>query len=142
MAMSERGAVSLVVNGKTYTLEMTINGIVALEELLSTNEKPVTFGDVLARVNAGSIRHLRAFVWAALREHHKEITLEGTGTLIQDVGGLDGLASQLLALTGSTTPDARDIRALGVETVRPQKGQAKRRGGNGGVFTSMPGAPA
>jgi hypothetical protein len=140
MAGSETRPAVVEIDGKPYTLELTINGIVALEELLSTDERMVTFDAVVQRVNAGSVKHMRAFFWAALREHHKDVTLEGAGRLIQAVGGLEGLATQFESLARSTSPDPEDVKALGADKDRPLKARAKRNGGSGGVYTSMHGA--
>jgi hypothetical protein len=138
MAGSESRPVVIEIEGKSYRLELTINGIVALEELLSTNDRMVTYGEVMQRVTAGSVTYQRAFFWAVLREHHAEVTLKEAGRLMQALGGLEGMATQFEKLNQSATPDPEDVKALGVEA-RPRKARAKR-GGSGGVFTSMHGA--
>jgi hypothetical protein len=139
----ESRPIPLEIDGKVYKLELTINGLVALEELLSTDDKLVTFDTVIQRVNAGSVKHIRAFIWAALQEHHKDITLTGAGKLIQAAGGMEGMFNQISAMTQSVTPDPADVKELGVESERPLKARAvKRNGGTGGVFTSMHGASA
>lgn len=139
MAGSETRPVVIEIEGKSYRLELTINGIVALEELLSTKDQMVMYGDVVNSATTGSVKHQRAFFWAALQEHHPEVTLKEAGRLLQALGGLEGMATQFEKLNQSATPDPEDVKALGVDT-RPRKARAKRRGGNGGVFTSMPGA--
>jgi hypothetical protein len=144
MAVSgESRPIPLEIDGKVYQLELTINGLVALEELLSTDERLVTFDTVIQRVNQGSVKHIRAFIWASLQEHHKDITLAGAGKLIQAAGGMEGLFNQINAMTKSVAPDPADVKELGVESERPPKARAvKRNGGTGGVFTSMHGASA
>lgn len=144
MANREKGEIDVTVEGRAYTLVLDTNAMVALETLFSTPGHEVTFDQVLARVNAGSVRHIRAFVWAALRRHHAEITVDGAGDLIHAAGGLQAFSNQLLAMVGGTTADPKDIKALGgggsggsgAADANPPKAQPGKRRGTGGRSTA------
>ena len=133
MANREKGEVSITIDGTPYTLYLDLNAMALLEDYFSTDKRPVTFDEVVERLNAGSIRHIRAFFWAALQFHHPAITVMQAGDLIQRGGGLAAFGNQLMALTTSTQPDQEDLQALGVDPkANPRKAQAARRvrGGN------------
>lgn len=106
MAANDRGEIAIVIDGKTYTLVVDTNAMVKLEEMFSQT-KEMLFYQVLERVNAGSVTHIRAFVWAALQRHHAtEIaTPAGAGDLIQAAGGLLKFSEQLAALTATSSQE-------------------------------------
>lgn len=136
MANREKGEVSLTVGGKPYTLVLTTNAMVQLEDLFSTPDREATFQQVLEKVSSGSVRHIRGFVWAALQEYHPTMTVKDAGDFITEAGGLIAFSAQLESLTQSTTPDKRDLDDLGV-TPNPPKARATRRSrGTGGRSTS------
>lgn len=93
--------------------------------------------DLMRHVNAGSAFHMAALLWGLLREHHPEITLDGTYALIEAAGGLDGLNAALDAAKHGLTPDAADLKELGPN---PRKAQTrvKRARGTGDVSNSTP----
>jgi hypothetical protein len=110
--------------------------------MFSTPERELTIADIIARVQRGSMRHMRAVLWVATRAHHPEMTHEQCGRLMPST-----LAGSLGELVASMSPDPADMQELGVEGgARPmnaQKEKKKRRGaGTGDVFSSMRGAPA
>lgn len=78
MANPHRGEVALVAGDKTYTLALTINAVCELEDLLQKSVSEI-------EQDRGSIRTLRAMLWAALREHHP-MDLEDAGRLMQEAG--------------------------------------------------------
>ena len=81
MANKERGEVELVVGDATYTLRLTINSICELE---AEAGKPI--GDVARDAESGSIRPVRMIMWAALKDRHPEMTLNGAGDLMTAIG--------------------------------------------------------
>jgi hypothetical protein len=117
--------------------------MVALEDLFSTPALDVNWDTIVKKVNGGSMRYVRAFIWAALRKHHADVTLQAAGELIDTVG-LPGLNAQLQALAASTTPDARDLEVLGIDPPNPQTARPARRrkNGSGAPFKSMHAARA
>jgi hypothetical protein len=108
MANRQLGEVPLDLDGRTYTLVMDINAIAVFEGVFSTPDRDAAFPDLLQKAANGSVRHLRAFFWAALRRHHGAMTIDEVGDLIQRSGGLAGLAEQLKRLSGTMTPDVED----------------------------------
>lgn len=128
MANSERGEVAVEIGGVEYTLVLDTNALVRLEDVFSTSQKDVTFVEILERVNRNSMRHIRALVWAALQRHHPKVTMERAGDLIQEAGGILGLAEKLEGLMRSSTPDKADVAELSVSP-NPQKARGDRPAG-------------
>jgi hypothetical protein len=128
MANAEKGEVSLVIGDDTYTLALTIDSMVALEEAFSTPTKAVTFQDVMAAADRGSITHLRAFLWAALIEHHPSMTIKDISPLVQKAGGVAAITMKLMELAKRSAADADDLAVLGVD---PKKAGGKKGKGGG-----------
>lgn len=126
MANRQKGEVALEIAGKSYTLVMDISAVCELEALFSTPVRDATIAEIGRAVERGSVRHIRGFLWAALRRHHKDMTLENVSTLIEDAGGIGGFGDTIGALAQSLAPDAEDR----VETTRPQMAQATTGGGS------------
>ena len=144
MTNREQGDVPLIVAGRTYTLRLTTAAMVALEDLYSTPSKEVTFFEVMERVNKGSMKAMRAFLWAALQHHHKGVfTVDAVGELIEEADGIFALSAQLQSLGSTTGPDARDLEDSGVASGKGAPAQGKsRKAGTGGRSTSTPVASA
>lgn len=120
MANPERGEVAFTVGDRVYTLVLDMNAICELEELLSTPTHPVTSAQVFVLAANYSYRHIRALVWAALRRHHKDVTLEAVGDLIEQSGGPEGFFATLKKLRGVTSPES---------TGRPPQARQPKRAG-------------
>lgn len=141
MGNRETGETSMEIGGRVYTLILDTNALCELEDLYSTPDKEVTFAQILFRAASGSVRYTRACIWAALKRHHPEITLQEVGRLIQVAGGLSVFAEKLQALSRSATPDPADAQTLGVSGKgNPRRARAKR--GTGVVSISPPGVSA
>lgn len=140
MSNRQTGDVSIDVEGQPYRLVLDINALCELESMLSTADRTVTFHEAMAKAGTGSLRHIRAAFWAALRRHHGHMTLSDVGVWIE-AAGLDKLNAQLGELAQSAGPDPKDATELGVKPAkgRPPKAQAA---GTGGRLNSTPGAPA
>jgi hypothetical protein len=142
MANAQRGEVALDINGTTYTLVLNLNALAELQSLFSS-ERPVKVRgkgpDGLERwVMAGSVKHVRAMFWAALRKHHRGITLDDAGDLLEATGEQGAAALKVLA--GLSAPDPADVKELApAATGRPRKAQARTRGTGGKL--SSPRAP-
>jgi hypothetical protein len=113
MANFIRGELAVESNGQTYTLVLTTNALVELQDVLSTPEKRVTLTQVLGRVGQNDVEAFRAFVWAATRRHHPTLTLKDAGDLIDGAGGIAGFARQIEALAASMRPDPDDAATAG-----------------------------
>jgi len=134
MANREKGEVSVEIAGTSYTLCLDLNAMCALEEMFSKPGADVTFQDVLAQVNLGKQRYIRAVFWAAFQKFHPEVTLKGVSDLVQASGGVLGFTGELMSKMGvavaSTSPDPADVKA--VSNGRPPRAQAQRRAGGTG----------
>lgn len=140
MANRQNGEVSIEIDGKTYTLALTIDAMVALEDAFSTPTKPMTFQEVIDRSDAGSIKHLRGLLWAVLQAHHPAITIKDVSPLVQKAGGLGAITLKLMELAKSTQVDPKDLEALGIKSGAnpPQAQDDDKTSGTGGNSTSAP----
>jgi hypothetical protein len=118
MINRETGDVILEVGDRSYTLCMDLNAMCTLEGLFSTPAKEATFPEIVAKVNRRSMTHTRGFIWAALRKHHPDITLEQVTDMVMALGGLDALNRRLAALADSAQADPADLAELEI-TDRP-----------------------
>lgn len=120
MANKQKGEVALEIAGTSYTLVMDISAICELEALFSTPVRDATIDEIGKSVSRGSVRHIRGFLWAALRRHHKDMTLDKVSGLIESAGGIGGFGDAVGALAKSLAPDAEDQTT----SARPQTAQA------------------
>ncbi len=127
MANRHKGEVNLVVDGRTYTLVLDIDAMCALEEHFSTPTHDATWDDIAVKVNKGSVRVVRALVWAMLQRHHPEMSVADAGHMMSDAGGLVGLSNVLKVAMESVTPDAEDMKALGAGKANPPGTQAAKK---------------
>lgn len=84
MANPHRGEVELHAGDQTYTLRMSINAIVEIEDHfdLGINQVAAKLSDV-AGMRLGT---LRSVIRLALKEHHPDLTEEAVGEIIQAAG--------------------------------------------------------
>jgi len=136
VANPQRGEVSLEIGGREYVLALDLNAMCELEELLSTPEKPVSFQDVARGMMGSRMTYVRAFFWACLRRHHKEITVSGVSDLMSAAGGLAPFLEKVSALLAMTRPDEGDAVAVAEE------GNGRAEEGNGRPPRAAAGAGA
>ncbi len=94
MANRERGERVLAIGDQSFTLRVTTNACVEVEELSGRTWDQITGG-----LQAGSLRDARLLLWACLRDHHPTVAtcdkegLARIGELIDRMGGVlhDGL---------------------------------------------------
>ncbi len=128
MANTQKGEISLTVDGKEYVLFLDANAMVLLEEHFSTLTREVGYNEILARVLTGeSLRYMRAFIWAALQKHHAPLSLIQAGELINAAGGISAFATQVSAAVGLSLPTDDELKALGLTPDRPQRAQPNHR---------------
>ena len=83
MGNSARGDRTIEIDGVEYTLRMSINAICELEDRA---DRPIeAIGSRLGNGDAG-VRDIRLLWWAALRDHHSDVDLQGAGLLIEAIG--------------------------------------------------------
>ncbi|MBN7777780.1 hypothetical protein JYP49_14360 [Nitratireductor aquimarinus] len=83
MANVHRGGVTLKAGENAYTLSFSINAMCELEDAFG---KPVMeviedFQNVGTKGAAPSIKTVRTLIWAALIDHHPEMTVEDAGRI-------------------------------------------------------------
>lgn len=119
MANKHRGEVTIMIEGKVYTLCFSIDAMCQLEDVLGKGIVVITqeFADPI-KIKVGTAR---AAFWAALQEHHPEVTLKAAGELIPAAGGLTVILEKVgeAIIQAFPKPD---------ENARPQK--AARTGSN------------
>lgn len=84
MANPQRGVVGLEAGGATYQLSFSVNAICELEAEL---DKPVA--EIIASLQTPEqlrMASVRALVWAALRDHHEELTIKDAGRIATEAG--------------------------------------------------------
>lgn len=136
MANRERGEIRMTVDGQDYTLVLNTSVMAALEDHFSTAQKEVVWEEIWARVLRGSVKTVRALIWAMLQPHHPQLTIEGVSALIDRAGGFEGLTHILQQAAKSSAPDPDDVKELGIPArPRPAQGTRARRG-TGGDSTS------
>jgi hypothetical protein len=113
MANPQRGEIDIVVNGRTLTLAMDLNAMCELQAALRPSDpESVELDDVMQKVSRMNPIYLRAFLWATLRRHHRDITLAAVSDLVVDAGGIQAFFDKIPQLLSYTQPDARDQGAV------------------------------
>lgn len=130
MAATKFPEVTVDVDGQSYRLVIDINAMRAVEDALSTPDVEVVFHDVVRRAAKGSMRATTALFWAAMRRHHPTMTMDDVGTWLGKVDG-DQLATRTAALVGGASPDAADLKEMGVPPPRPRQARAASKAGTG-----------
>jgi hypothetical protein len=143
MVNPETGEVELTIAGQTYRLALKTKGLMALQQHFSVGDRIGDLDEIFDRANKGSIEHIVAFLWAALRRYHPEVTFDGTADLVDAAGGVLGLGRLFGELQAASAPDPRDVEELAPppgETANPPTAQARRRRGTGAGSISAPDA--
>lgn len=85
MANPHRGDVEFVSGNKTYTLRYSHSALVELENSLNKNLMQIMreVGDI-ETLRMGTIV---ALLWAGLRKHHPDVTMEGACEILDDIDG-------------------------------------------------------
>lgn len=110
MADSVTGKIPFVAAGVAFTLQFSVNAIVALEDVL--DKSIIQIPRLLLSHRMGP---LRAAFWAGLQEHHPGITLKDAGELIPKIEG----DKKALQLVGEA-----------IEAAFPTKGEGGDAGGD------------
>jgi len=76
MANPHKGEVEFSAGGKTYKAVLNTNAMAALEKELGQRVHSLE----------NSLTTTRAVLWASLRKHHADVTLEATGDLMDELG--------------------------------------------------------
>jgi len=87
MANANRGEVSFRVDGKEYTLRYSTNALCELEDKLDLGIHEIA--QRLANKETLRLKMVRAVLWAGLRDHHPDLTIEEAGELVSKAGMVD-----------------------------------------------------
>jgi hypothetical protein len=138
VANREKGESTLEVDGKTYTLVMGLDEICQLEEIVSRGGRDYTIKEVIDLCQRGSLRFVRAILWAALIRHQPRMTLEDVSGIIEHIGGMQKAYVVMGEVFKSMAPDPEDVKKDSKPS-RPRKAQID---GTGAASTSKPVASA
>lgn len=127
----ENGVIDVELEGRIYTFCTDLNALIRLEEMFSTPEREVSWVQIVARADAGSPRHMRAVLWAALQREHPDVTLEEAGRLITLLAARR-IQDVMRDASAGARPDPKDVKELG-EDAKKQKRPQKAQTGNGGT---------
>jgi len=83
-----KGELAITIGEKTYTARLSSNSLCSLETVTGQDSIPLVIGflTALSKGKGLSISHMRAILWAMLREHHSELSLQDAGNLIDEAG--------------------------------------------------------
>lgn len=134
MGNPEKGEVSLVIKGKTYTLVLKTAGLIAVQTRLSPAGGPKrklleVVAELERAVKSESLEHIVIFMWAALQKYHPGLTEMDAMNLIDDIGGIPGLESAFGELAESMAPDEDDVKELATtaRSANPPKARASKK---------------
>lgn len=125
MANKEQGHVQLQAGEQTYTLVLDMDAMVALEEHFSTPSHDATWDEISVKVQKGSVRIVRALIWAMLQRHHPGTSLVDAGHIIDAAGGIMKLEKVMRAVSRAMSPDQADVEELGQAKGNPPQADAK-----------------
>lgn len=128
MANPTRGEVRIDVNGKPYTLKLTMNAGAVLQARTKR-----TVGELMAAASALDFAAIRSVVWMLLQKHHADEfkTEEQAGDFIDDAGGVPGISDAISAVVMVNQPPDTGEAA---DATHPQTAQA----GTTGASASRP----
>lgn len=97
MANGFKGEIALSCDGKSYTMVLDFNALCDFEAETGKNALTALEGMERGTVEA---RDMRALLWAGLRQHHPEITLQDAGRILSE--NVDAIQRAAMA----ASPDA------------------------------------
>lgn len=121
MANPERGEVALTVGDRTYTYVLNSAALARLEGVLSTPERPVTWGEAFVAAARYSRTHLCAILWAGLKRHHPNVSMDDVHGLIDQIGSEDELFALFRKARGLAEPEE--------STARPRPARRSKKAG-------------
>lgn len=126
MANRRRGEASFKVDGVSYTIVLDHNAFAEVEDVLDVN-----IGELLALLaTKQQVRHMRALLFAGLREKHPDITLRDAGNLFsagkEEAEAIGRAIAQALEQSLPELKDAAANAAQGAGGAAPLAGTGKR----------------
>jgi len=141
MGNPERAEQTVEIDGEAYRLQLSINAMCEVEDLLNAgiprgDPRRIGFNAYVKQfLPAMEWKDVRLVVWAALREHHPDMTIGRAGWLMDRVGWHESTLIMLSLFPGSQ-PDEADLRALGIPPEDPDRPLKARQNGTGGPSKS------
>jgi len=83
MANKHRGEYAFEASGKTYTVCFSSNALANAEDALGVGIAEI--GEALGDIGKLRIKTVRGLLWAGLTDHHKALTVEDVGLLIDEI---------------------------------------------------------
>ena len=120
MTNKVRGKVDFEVDGTSYSLHFTANGMCELEDAAGCNAMAFLKRLESSAADNLSFGDVRLLFWAGLQEHHPEMSVRDAGALITEMGGI----ATALDLTGQAVADSMPKPDKGGEASKGKK--AKR----------------
>jgi hypothetical protein len=122
MSNPHKGEVSFDHGGKTYKLVFSANALCEMEDL--TGEPAIASIAAMGDPTKAKIKTLRAAMWAALRDHHEQVSLKEAGNIVTGIGMAK--ASSLIGQVFSLAfPVPEGDRPLGEQPASQQDGTGK-----------------
>lgn len=90
MANKHRGSVALQAGDRAVTFSFSVNALCELEDALNLPVAKIVAS--LGKPESVRMSMVRTLVWAALRDHHKEIDIAGAGEIVTDAGVAEAMA--------------------------------------------------
>lgn len=84
--------------GKSFTIRMGVKAWLALQDLWGLDEDATR-----ERVSKATLKDLPAIMWASMRTHHKDVTLEEVLDLLDDAGS-DGIVNGVRKMMVDSQP--------------------------------------
>lgn len=84
MANAVKGEVPFDYGGRAYKLVFSANALCEMEDL--TGEPAIASIASMSDPSTAKIKTLRAAMWAALRDHHADVSLKEAGNIVTGIG--------------------------------------------------------
>src|SRR5215467_1571624 len=105
----ERALVTRDVEGTEYRFQMSINGMCEIEAVLSVGGKRVSYNTFIRDLlPEGRWTEYRLFMWAALREHHPDMTIPKAAWIMDRIGWQESIL-MAAEIAWGTRPDVEDL---------------------------------
>lgn len=99
-----RGTMTVEALGKSWTLKLSTNAMCEIEDRLEKGIDQI--GVILQDQSQGRMKLFRLIVWAALTDHHPDVTERDAGEIIDEVG-MENIMSLIQKLMTLAMPDAK-----------------------------------
>ena len=110
MANKHKGEMIVEALGEKWTWRLTTNAMIQVEDLAA---RPFLAMVAEMSTDDASMRTLRLIIWGCMIEAHPDMTLEKAGEIIDDMGGLEGVAETFVTLQERTFKMSEAVESEG-----------------------------